>query len=105
MEGRLSLSLRVVLSCHGMLCWLPAGPGGCSVAGRDQTGTQSLFPVSLFPPLPHFLVCFSTATRFGHIQKLARRYSRLVFLCVVILTFAEPPHPIEIPALPLYLAY
>jgi hypothetical protein len=58
MEGRLSLSLRVVLSCHGMLCWLPAGPGGCSVAGRDQTGTQSLFPVSLFPPFPISLCVF-----------------------------------------------
>ena len=46
-DGREALSVCVVLSCHGMLCWLPAGPGCCSVAGRDQTGTQSLFP-SLF---------------------------------------------------------
>ena len=53
-DGREALSVCVVLSCHGMLCWLPAGPGCCSVAGRDQTGTQSLSP-SLFQiqiPLP-----------------------------------------------------
>ncbi|KAK4029701.1 hypothetical protein OUZ56_022668 [Daphnia magna] len=38
-----------------MLCWLPAGPGGCSVAGRDQTGTQTLFHLSFSPSLTHLV--------------------------------------------------
>ena len=63
----------VVFSCHGMLCWLPAGPGGCSVAGRDQTGTQRLFSLS-FP-----------VSKADHSK--ARQYSRPV---VVVSFFGWP---------------
>ncbi len=73
-----------------MLCWLPAGPGGCSVAGRDQTGTQSIFSLSLSLSLFYYYLLSAFLCRLwtcGSDQSKARQYSRPIVCCCFPLFF------------------